>query len=151
MLLARDYRADVLGVALGGAIGGASWNAEVVPTRSEDGTTRTALLGSLHYAWTWGTRNIDGYVEYFRNGFGVGGRDNALSTPPAALSVRLARGQLFTVSRNYLAAGMDLRWTPLLDIKPLVIANLDNHSALWVGQAVYSLSQNVNVTAGVQF
>lgn len=150
VLLARDYRADVLGVALGGAIGGASWNAEVVPTRDETGATRTSLLANLQYAWSWGTRNASGYVEYFRNGFGVSGGGHVLSTLPAALSERLARGELFTVSRNYLAAGLDLQWTPLLDFKPLVIANLDDHSMLWVGQAVYSVSQNVNLTAGIQ-
>jgi len=74
-----------------------------------------------------------------------------LAQLPLALSDRLARGTLFSVSRNYLAAGIDLQWTPLFTLKPSLIANLDDGSALLVGQAVYSLSQDSSLLAGFQW
>jgi len=47
LLLARDYRADVLGVGASGSWGGASWSAEVVPTRLAGNGTHTSLLANM--------------------------------------------------------------------------------------------------------
>lgn len=150
MLLARDYGADVLGVAAGGALGGATWSMAAVPTRT-DGAVHSSLLANAQYAWSWDGRNVSGYLEYFRNGFGVSGTGHTLADLPASLSECLARGELFTVSKDYLAAGIELQWTPLFVLKPLLISNLDDGSALLIGQAVYSLSQNTSLTAGLQW
>jgi hypothetical protein len=151
VMLAQDYRAQVLGVALNGPLHGATWTAEVIPTHERDGRTSTSLLANLQYAWSWGERNVNGYAEYFRNGFGMPGDDHTLVDLPVALSQRLARGELFTVSRNYLALGVDLQWTPLLLLKQSLLINLDDGSAMLLGQAQYSLSQDTAITAGYQW
>lgn len=150
LLLARNYGSDLLGIALNGSLGGATWSTEAVPTRLSDGGFRTAWLANLQYAWRWLKRNFNGYAEYFHSGFGVGGSGRTLANLPPSLSERLARGELFTVSRDYLALGLTLEWTPLLDIKPLLIANLDDHSGLLVVQAVRSLSDNASLTLAAQ-
>ena len=151
LLLCQDYRAQVLGIGLSGPLGGAAWTTEVVPTRLDDGDVRTTFLANVQYAWSWRDKSVNGYLEYFHNGIGVGGTEPALIDLPIPLAERLARGELFTVSRNYLAAGLDLQWTPLLDLKPVIISNLDDGSALFFGQAIYSLSQNTSLTFGVQW
>lgn len=148
LMLARDGHADVLGAALGGAWGGASWNLEAVPTRLRDGAVRTSLLANMQYAWSWHGRNVNGYAEVFRNGFGVGDRRPLRNLPPALLQ-RLARGELFTLSRHYLALGASVQWSPLLALRPGLIGNLDDGSKLLSGQAVYSLAQDVALTAGL--
>ena len=150
LMLARDYDSDVLGLALNGTLGGATWTAEAVPTRLSDGSTHTSWLANIQYAWTCFARNCNGYAEYFRNGFGVGGSNNTLAELPTQLTERIARGQLFTVSRNYLALGLTLEWTPLLNIKPLLIGNLDDGSGMLVVQAVRSLSESANLTLAAQ-
>ncbi len=38
-----------------------------------------------------------------------------------------------------------------MDLKPSVIANLDDGSALLIGQAIYSAGQNTSVTFGYQW
>jgi len=148
LMLARDGHDDVLAAALGGAWGGASWNLEAVPTRLRDGRVRTSLLANMQYAWIWGGRNVNGYAEVFRNGFGVSDRRPLRDLPPALLE-RLARGELFTVSRHYLAVGASVQWSPLLALRPGVIGNLDDGSKLLSGQLEYSLGQDVGLTAGV--
>jgi hypothetical protein len=150
VLLARNYDEDVLGMALNGTLGGATWTAEAVPTRLSGGTLRTSWLANIQYTWTWYSRNYSGYAEYFHNGFGVGGSGNTLADLPAPLTERLDRGELFTVSRNYLTFGLTVEWTPLLNIKPMLITNLDDGSALLVVQAVRSLSENVKLTLALQ-
>jgi hypothetical protein len=151
VLLAQNYQTQVLGVGASGPLGGASWNAEVVPARLDDNSLRTSFLANSQYAWTWKERNVNGYIEYFHNGFGVSGTGHTLSDLPVSLTDRLSRGELFTVSSNYLSTGIDVQWTPLLDLKPSVISNLDDGSLLVIGQAIYSLSQNTSITCGIQW
>jgi len=54
------------------------------------------------------------------------------------------------VSRDYLALGLTLEWTPLLNIKPLLISNLDDGSGLLVLQVVHSLSDTARLTLAAQ-
>lgn len=150
VMLARDYDANVLGLALNGPLGGATWNAEAIPTRLADGSVHSSWLANLQYAWSCFDKNCNGYLEYFHNGVGVGGSNNTFAALPTALNDRLARGELFTVSRDYLALGLSAEWTPLLDIKPLLIANLNDGSALLLLQAVRSLSDTASLTVGAQ-
>jgi hypothetical protein len=150
LMFARDYGSNALGLALNGTLGGATWTAEAVPTRLPGGSVHTSWLANIQYAWACFGRNCSGYAEYYRNGFGVAGSHNTLADLPVPLTDRLARGELFTVSRNYLALGLTLEWTPLLNIKPLLVTNLDDHSSLLVVQAVRSLSDTANLTLAVQ-
>jgi hypothetical protein len=151
ILMAQNYRAQVLGVSASGPLGGASWNLEALPAHTEDNTLVFSYLANTQYAWTWYEKNLNGFLEYFHNGYGVTKTGHALSDLPTSLTDRLSRGEVFTVSSNYLAAGVDLQWTPLLDLKPSLITNLDDGSLLLIGQAIYSLSQNTSLTAGYQY
>lgn len=150
VMLARNDGSDVLGAALNGSLGGATWTAEFIPTRLPDGTVQTSWLANTQYAWTCLSRDCTGYAEYFHNGFGIAGHGHTLADLPFSLTERLNRGELFTVSRDYLAMGMSLQWTPLLSVKPALIGNLDDGSMLLLVQAVYSLSDNTNVTLALQ-
>jgi hypothetical protein len=150
LMLARNHDSDVLGLALNGTLGGATWTAEAVPTRQSDGSMHTSWLADIEYAWTCFGRNCAGYAEYFRNGFGASGSHNTLADLPEPLTERLARGELFTVSRDYVALGLTLEWTSLLNIKPLLIANLDDGSALLAVQVVRSLSDTARLTLAAQ-
>lgn len=150
LMLARDHDSDVLGLALNGTLGGATWTAEAVPTRLSDGSLHSSWLADIQYAWTCLGRNCIGYAEVFRNGFGVRGSNYTLADLPEPLTERLARGELFTVSRDYLALGLKLEWTALLNIKPLLVTNLDDGSALLVVQVVRSLSDSAKLTLAAQ-
>jgi hypothetical protein len=71
-------------------------------------------------------------VEYFYNGFGQSGGDysgEALAANDDLLK-RLARGELFTLARHYLALSSTVEVTPLFLLVPSVFVNIDDPSAL---------------------
>lgn len=150
LLAARNYGASTFGIALSGSLGGTTWAAEAIPVRLDDGKLTTSWLLNMQYAWSCFSKNCSGYAEYFRNGFGVTGSGHALDGLPESLLQRLARQEVFTVSRDYAAFGLTLEWTPLLKIKPMLISNLNDGSMLAVAQVAQSLSDNADLTLAVQ-
>ena len=149
-IVARDHGDWTTGVGLSGPLGDAVWNAEIVPTFEADGTTRISGLANISTAVTLFKRNATIFAEYFHNGFGVAGSGRAYDTLPADLTDRLARGQVFNTSRDYLAGGMTLEWTPLLTLSPSLIVNLNDGSVYAAGEADWSLNDNTDLIAGVQ-
>jgi hypothetical protein len=149
-LLARDYGDWLAGLGVNGALGGSSWNVELVPTFEARGATRISALANISDAVTLWQRNATVFAEYFRNGFGVAGQPYDLASLPADLTQRLARGQLFDTRRDYLAGGLTLEVTPLLTVSPLLIAGIDDGSFYFLASSTYSLSDNLNLIAGAQ-
>jgi hypothetical protein len=78
----------------------------------------------------WFGKNLSGYLKYYRNGFGRADRGYTLADLSADLSTRLARGQVFNYGRDYLATGLRIQWTPLLELNPLLILNLRQQLAI---------------------
>lgn len=148
-LLARDHGDWTAGLGLSGSVGGAVWNAEIVPTREPDGTIKTSGLANISGATTLFERNALWFAEYFHNGFGAA-NGTALDALPDDLIDRMARGQLFNTSFDYAAAGVTLEWTPLLSFTPTAIVNLNDGSFLLAAQAARSLNDNLDLHAGVQ-
>ena len=149
-LIARDHGDMVAGIGINGSLGQATWNAEIIPTFVNGGGTYTSALFNISDAGTLWDRDVTYFAEYFRNGFGTGGTRYALNTLPRPLIDRLLRGQLFDTACDYLAAGAQFQWTPLLQISPTLIANLDDLSLYGIAQATYSLSDNLDLLVGVQ-
>lgn len=149
-MLAQDYQDTVIAVSLAGAWGGASWSTSLVPTFLDGDGTRTSAVVDLSDAVTWAGRPVTLVLEYYRNGFGHGGRDYAPSDLSAALSARLARGQLFNTGRDYLAGGLSIEWTPLLKLDVTAIVNLQDRSELLLAKATYSLAENSDIVTGMQ-
>ena len=77
-----------------------------------------------------GERNVAVTVEYFHGGFGIGDGDYrpARLAAETELAARIARGELFTLARNYLAASLNVEMHPLWLLDTTLIANLDDRS-----------------------
>jgi hypothetical protein len=130
-LLAVHYDDELLGGGGNISLGGAVWRGDLVLTRTEEGTVASGVT-SLSYSWIWGGKNWSGVLEYFHSGFGQGACDYApesLADNPELLE-RLARGELFTLGRDYLAASALIEVTPLFLLTPNLFANLADPSAL---------------------
>jgi len=149
-LAARDYRDTVLGLGASGALGEGVWRFNVVPTRLDAGGVKTSLVANFEHAWQWGDRNLSGFVEYFRNGFGRSDRGYTLADLDPDLVARLARGQVFDTGRDFLAAGLRIQWTPLLQTDPVLIVNANDRSTLLLVQGSYSVTQNVTLDFGLR-
>jgi hypothetical protein len=150
LLLARDRADSVLGLGVSGPWGGAVWNLEVVPTYLERNTTRTSVLMNLSRAGTFLQRNVTTFVEYYHNGFGESGSEYDLASLNTDLLIRLQRGQQFVTGRDYLSAGATWEWTPLLQLLPTLILNLQDHSSLFDLQLNYSLGNDTALKAGLR-
>ena len=149
-LLARD-RGDWVGaVGVNGPLGGATWNVEIVPTAMEQGPTLVSVLANLSDALTLAARDATVFAEYYRNGFGVGRGISNLASLPSYLTNRLARGQLFEMRHDYLAAGIALEASPLLTVSPTLLADLDDRSSYLLLAVTWSLRDNLNLIAGAQ-
>jgi hypothetical protein len=150
LLLASDRSDSVLGVGASGALGGAVWNAEVIPTWTVSAGTRTSALANLSYATTLLERNTTLFVELYHNGFGEAGSDYTATDLGPDLRSRLARGQLFVTGRDYLSLGATWEWNPLLQLMPTLIYNVHDHSALLDLQLNRSLANDAALKAGVR-
>ena len=149
-LVARDHGDWVAALGVNGALSGATWNVELVPTIERGGHTRVSALANISDAVTLGGHNATLFAEYFHNGFGVAGSASSLTALPPDLLDRLARGQLFDTRRDYLAGGLTIEVNPLLSASPTLIANLDDGSAFLLFAASYSLADNATLVAGAQ-
>ncbi|MBU6296875.1 MAG: hypothetical protein KGJ79_05000 [Alphaproteobacteria bacterium] len=149
-LVARDRGDWTTGFGVNGALGEATWNLEFVPTFLARGPMRLSALSNVSDAVTLFDRDATIFVEYFYNGFGVGGGAFDLAALPRDLTDRLVRSQVFNTRRNYLAAGMSLQATPLFTVEPTIIGGLDDASVYAILSTTYSLSDNLNLVAGAQ-
>ena len=95
-------------------------------------------------------KNLSGYIELFYNGFGLKGDQHSVQDviDQEDLFSRLLRGELFTIGRFYMASGVTLEATPLLNLNPILFLNLSDGSALLQFIGTYSLSQNFDLLAG---
>ena len=139
LLVAEHYGNTVLGFGGALSIGGAIWRGDLVVTDTADNTV-TQLVTSLSYSWIGFGKNMTGGLEYFYNGFGETG-DYDLANNPELLA-RLARGELFTIARHYVAGTVTIEVTPLWTVTPVLLTNLQDPSGLLQLVAQGSLSDN---------
>jgi hypothetical protein len=147
LLFAKNYGDPVVGVGISRGIGGAVAGADLVLTDGND-KTYTELVANLSYSWVLADRNMTGSVEYYFNGFGLHGDiDIADLALRPELYQRLLRGQQFTLGRNYLAGSVSIEMTPLWTLTPILLANIDEPSALLQVTTSVSLSNNMTLLA----
>lgn len=150
LLVARSYGEATFGIGGNKSIGGAVWRGDIVYSDTASGD-RLQLVTNLSYSWVWGGKNMSGVVEYFYSEFGQrsGQYDLSSLSQNTALTNRLARGESFTLGRNYLAGGITVEVNPLLLVTPNLFANLDDGSALLQVTTVYSISDNAEFVGAI--
>ncbi len=151
ILVAQHYDDPVFGIGGSKGVGGAIVRGDIVLTKT-DTKMVTTLVTNVNYSWIGFGRNMTGTLEYYYNGFGQTGNYDFLSDPD--LFLRLARGDLFTLGRHYLAANVLVEVTPLWTVSPVLLVNLQDPSSLLQVTAQGSLGDNavfigtVNVPVG---
>jgi len=150
LLAAAHYGDTILGAGGTRALGGAVARGDVTWTRTGDDAFWSAVA-SLSYSWVWGGRNCSGVFELYRNGFGQPAGAYALDDLAAnpELLARLARGELYTIGRNYAAASLTVEVNPLFRLTPNLFVNLDDPSALAQVVVDYDWRQNLRLLAAL--
>jgi len=143
LLAAKHYGERIVAVGGNVDLGGAVLRGDLTWTATDTDEVLSAVA-SLSYSWTWGGHNISGLLEYYHSGFGQPDSDysaDALARNTDLLT-RLQRGELYTLSRNYLGASATAELTPLLLLTPVLFLNIDDPSALAQVVMQYGLAQN---------
>ena len=147
LLAARHYDEPLLGIGLAKDWHGAIWRLDVSITELGDGGYATSFVTNLDCSWTWFGRNVYGYIEYFRNG--VGETDKNYTTTNRDLQERISRGEVFNLGRDYLAAGMQIELTPLFNLLPSMIWNINDKSLFLQVRATYDWKENILIIGGI--
>jgi hypothetical protein len=150
LMTARHYRDEVAGFGASGNLAGAVWRWDLATTFRDGGEPVLSSLVNLDRSWTWGGRNVEGYVELYRNGFGATSLDGGVEALPRALLDRLDRGELFNVGRYEAGGGLRLELSPLTRVDPTALVNLEDGSAYLLLQLHRNWSQNLDLDAGAQ-
>jgi len=130
-LVAQHYGDTLVGAGANYSIGGAVWRGDLMVTFTDNDTV-PSLVTSLSQSWIWGGKNVSGVAEYFYNGFGQSDgcySFDCLAENPDLLE-RLARGEIFTLGRHYIALNAMIEITPLFLLTPNVFVNVADPSAL---------------------
>ncbi len=129
LLAARHYRDRVYGATLRLPLGGALLRTDIVATDLQGGGWRTSGVLNVDYSFDVGQKNVYVFGEYYHNGFG-GSSIVPLAQQSPLLLERLARGEVFTLMRDYAALGGSVQWHALLTQNLTLIANLHDASSL---------------------
>ncbi|MBI9084480.1 MAG: hypothetical protein JEZ11_12845 [Desulfobacterales bacterium] len=149
VMVSRHYRDYVFGLGAAGYLADAAWRMDATWTRRFGVGGRSeffSLVANLDYSWTWGGKNWYGLMELFANG--LGGDDPAAALADPVMVERLDRGELFTLGRAYLAAQLQYEIHPLLNLALTAITNVADPCGIFQPRAVWSLTQNTQLTLG---
>ena len=137
LLAARHIADQVYGATVRWPVKGALLRSDVVATRLRDGDWELSAVANIDYSLMWGERNAYLFAEYFHSDFGVHELPDQIVMLPEALRLRLQRGELFNLMRDYLAAGGSVEWHPLWNHSVTIIANLHDASTLLQTQVTF--------------
>lgn len=148
LLVARHYDQTLLGAGAVKSLGGAVWRVDALHTDLPGREGVWSWVTNLDYSWILLGKNMYGFVEYYRNGFGANHESGYLAPDPE-LAARLARGELYTLARDYAALGVQVELAPLFSVFASLLQNLDDGSRMLQLRGVYDWRQNVQFQAGV--
>lgn len=137
VLIARHFRDRVVGLGASIPLGPALARTDVVVTRA-DGAWFTSAIVNADYSFMFRGRNVYVFGEYYRNGFGMTQLPHVLGPLDEVLAARLARGEVFTLARNYLAFGSTIEWHPLWNQGLLLISSMEDGSAQFQTTLTYT-------------
>jgi hypothetical protein len=147
-LVARHYDQTLLGIGVVHSLGGAVWRLDALHTDVPGPDEVWSLATNLDYSWLLFGKNMYGFAEYYRNGFGSTRTSGYLVADPE-LTARLARGELYTIGRDYAVLGVQIELSPLVNAFASVIQNLDDGSRILQLRGVYDWRQSLQFMAGL--
>ena len=149
LLAARHYADNLMGIGFASDWQGAVLRGDVVNVWNPGGPTWSGVA-SINYSWMWSHYNVSGFLEYYHNGYGISNEDyspTVLINKPELLT-RLLRGEIFTLAKDYLAASLNVEFTPRWLFNPLLIYNINDSSWLSQWLATFDWQQNLTLRLG---
>lgn len=148
ILAARHRGGGVVGLGLRTPIGGALVRSDLVAVDDGDGWTLSGVA-NIDYSFPVAESSVYVFAEVHRNGVGVRRLPNNPDVLPQPLAERLARGETFTLMRDYLALGVQFRWHPLVGQSTSLIVNLQDTSKVLQTSIGYEASNAARIQVGL--
>ena len=149
-LLAAQHAGDaVFGVGWNMPVGESVARMDWLVTRLDPNTWQHSVVVNIDRSFVVATRNVYGFVEIYRNGFGTSDTPRDLGALDAALRLRLQRGEVFTLSRWYGAVGATLEWNARWKQTGLLIVSAQDGSTVLQSTLRYEPDDRAVVETGV--
>ncbi|MCB0310382.1 MAG: hypothetical protein KDD42_04060 [Bdellovibrionales bacterium] len=149
LMAAQHFNEPHLALGLSRDLFGSIARADVVWIDLEGRSSATNFLLNLDRSWYILESNFYSFIEYFHNSIGVS-QDQYL-IPDEALSSRISRGELYTLSTDYLSVGARLEASPLLNLYLTYISNLRDGSSFVQNRNVYEITQDLSLLVGFSY
>lgn len=140
--LQREY--IIAGVGVSGYAGEAAFRCDLMVSEENGGTLSSVV--NMDISWVAWEKNWYGFVELYHNGFGTTDYTEAI-TDPATLD-RLARGEVFTLGKNYVALRIQMEAHPLVNLALTTITNVDDPSGTLQPTLVWDALENFRMDVG---
>jgi hypothetical protein len=149
VLISKHFEDNVIGAGSRGYLGNTAWRLDTTWTLLDDGDDYLSLVANMDYSWVWFKNNFYGFIEYYYNGLGKDDYADALLDPN--VNERLARGELFVLGQNYISGHIQVELHPLFKLTLTAINNIEDPSGILQPYAVWDVTQNLQMTAGLNF
>jgi hypothetical protein len=149
VLISKHFEDNVIGAGSRGYLGNTAWRLDATWTLLDDGDDYLSLVANMDYSWVWFKNNFYGFIEYYYNGLGKDDYADALLDPD--VNERLARGELFVLGQNYISGHIQVELHPLFKLTLTAINNIEDPSGILQPYAVWDVTQNLQMTAGLNF
>jgi hypothetical protein len=149
MMAAGHFGDTIFGIGASGYWGGAAWRGDLIYTLIDDAARHDVIqvVVNMDYAWQWGGKNIHGLLEFFHNGLGYDG-DYARALSDPQIAGRVARGELFTLGRTYMAGQLSAALHPLVHADITTIVNTAGPSAVYQPLVIWDMAPNFQLIVG---
>lgn len=149
LMAAKHYQDYVFGLGGAGTVGDAAWRADVTWTHlAQDNPDRDypSFVANIDYSWIWWKKNVYGFAEFFYSGVGKDDYQEALSDP--TITARIARGELFTLGRSYLAGHLRIEVHPLVNMLFTAITNVEDPSGVLQPRLTWDVTGDLQLLLG---
>jgi hypothetical protein len=146
IMAAHHFDASVLGLGLSGNIGSSAWRTDLTWTGIKSGPQYFSAVANVDRSWVWRQKNWYGLLELYYHGLGEAEPEKALLN--ADLIRRLHRGEIFVLSRVYMASVLEVEVSPLFRLNMTVICNMGDGSGLVQPTLRWDLATDLEFIAG---
>lgn len=149
VVAAQHFDQDIYAAATRFPVGPALVRLDLVASEDLAGDQVFSGVLNADVSFMLADRNAYAFIEYFHNGWGVTDLPDDAASLPVDLQLRIARGELFNLMKNYVAAGFNYEWHPLIAHNASIIANLHDNSMLLQTSLSYSPGDNQLLQMGL--
>ena len=149
-VLAEHYGDSILGISTAIPIQDFLLRMDISRTCLYQGTCKSSGVVNIDYTFNLGGKLVYAFGEYYHNSFGVNEFSQGYSGLPKDLTLRLDRGDLFSIGKNLFAIGANISWHPLWSQTTTVLTNLNDKSFLVQTFVSFTPTDHTSLNVGIR-